>query len=327
MAKLQKQFEKFHDEIKLDAENEILRARRDTLLDRIRNHLRANGRPGFDPLLQGSYAMHVGVKPVGNDDVDIDVGLRFGIRPEDYTATEVRGWILEAVQGHTKRVEDRGPCVRVVYDDEYHVDLVVYANWTGYGQERFRLAHRKRGWVDADPKGLLAYVEAARGRFKGTEDSATQTDQMRRVIRYLKRWNDLRIRGESDQKPCGLVFVLMCTDRLLPATDIVGDPDDLVALRDLGAQAGGVPGRIIVKKPTPEHEDLLARLSDRSMEQLKAAFIELAHELESARRIADTSRAAELIEAVLGVDFPIPPRAATAIATGSPAIVTSSSSA
>src|SRR4051794_29827650 len=62
MAKLQRYFEQFHEKIRADYDmNKTLREKKDIILNRIRKHLKENGRPSFDELLQGSYRMGTGV--------------------------------------------------------------------------------------------------------------------------------------------------------------------------------------------------------------------------------------------------------------------------
>jgi hypothetical protein len=194
MADIQKQFETFHGEIRMDYErNSELAEKRDVVLNKIAASLKKNGRPGFTQLLQGSYKMKTGVKPLRGFECDIDVGLRF-VLDKSVTATEVRGWVLEAIGEHTNSVESKRPCIRVRYSAGYHLDLVIYAWEERAGlPDIYRFAHKDRGWVDADPPTLLKHVADAAKRFAGTEDS-TGIDQLRRVIRYLKRWDDGRSR-------------------------------------------------------------------------------------------------------------------------------------
>ncbi|MGJ3502445.1 hypothetical protein, partial [Piscirickettsia salmonis] len=78
MAKLQKEFLQFHDEIKLGTydENQTLRDKRDLLVDELKEKLKDEQLPGTDQKLtftkmdQGSYAMNTGIKP-DSDDYDI----------------------------------------------------------------------------------------------------------------------------------------------------------------------------------------------------------------------------------------------------------------
>jgi hypothetical protein len=331
MANVQKYFEQFHDKIRADYEmNSTLREKKDTILKLLRKRLKEAERPSFDELLQGSYSIPVrtGVCPIAKLEYDIDVGLRFAFDDSAYRATEVRKWLLDAVDGHTHRVEEMGPCIRVGYADAYHVDLVSYANWVDDdGQERFRLAHRSKGWRPADPPALREYVKSARERFEGTEDSQTKTDQLRRIVRYLKRWYDVAIPEESDAKPSGLAFLLLAIERVAPTYSWDGISDDRAALASLANYATALSGRISICKPTPEYEDVFGKLSDDEMSEFKERFGEMADTLKQAANETDPVEACQALHNVFGDDFPVPEPEDTAKRTSAPAIVTSSSSA
>ena len=140
MADIQKYFEQFHVAIRTDYDiSQELRDKRDIVVDRVQRYLKQHSLPGCRVLLQGSYKMKTGVKPIANLEYDIDIGLRFDFRPEDYKAEDVRQWVYEAVKDHTNRCEDRGPCVRVVYEKGFHLDLVIYATWDEGATELYRL--------------------------------------------------------------------------------------------------------------------------------------------------------------------------------------------
>lgn len=326
MAHLQNQFETFHSDIRMGVENATLREKRDVITSRIRKYLVENDLPTFSELLQGSYAMHVGTRPPTGQEYDIDVGLRFPFADHEYSAEETRVWVYNAVKDHTDKVEAKGPCIRVTYAGGYHVDLVIYANWTdGAGNEHFRLAHKTEGWRPADPQALLQFVKETRAPFAGTEDSATGTDQFRRTVRYLKRWNDEHITGESEEKPSGLALLLLTAMHLRPTRDIAGYPDDLQALQEVASAGANTAGRIVATKPAPEYEDIFSRLSDEAMKALKERLASLSAALVTAAAEEDLTKACEGVACVLGQDFPVPE--GTAAKTSAPAIVTSSSSA
>ncbi|HXM49589.1 MAG TPA: nucleotidyltransferase [Pyrinomonadaceae bacterium] len=328
MANVQKYFEEFHKRIRVDYEmSSTLRDKRDKILNRVRKYLSDNGLPGFTEILQGSYKMKTGTIPIANLEYDIDVGLRFSIKATDYDAKTVRQWVFKAVDGHTQKVEEKGPCIRVTYADGYHVDLVIYACWQDdLGQNQCRLAHKTNGWREADPIGLIDHVKAARKPYEGTEDKATQTDQFRRVVRYQRRWIDEEIPFVSSSKPTGLAFVLLSIAKLRPTLSWMGLPDDRAALEALAKEVSLTIGRIVAKKPTPEYEDMFGCLSDEEMDSLKVRYDVMAKALREADEVTDPVEACEVLEKIFGDDFPIPEAEETAKKTYAPAIVTSSSS-
>jgi hypothetical protein len=328
MANVQKQFEAFHDTIRFDyGITSELAEKRDVIVKRIREYLKKNDLPSFTVLLQGSYKMGMGVRPISDLEYDIDVGLRFSFNKDEYDAAAVRGWVLKAVEDHTKHVEDKGPCVRVCYEKGYHVDLVTYAvSEDVSGQEKYSLAHKSTGWKDADPPGLARFVEDVRRPYENTTDAATKTDQFRRVVRYLKRWSDIKLPGEPKPKPSGLALVLLCSTRLSPTT-VLNVPDDRRALENLAESVSFDEERITAFKPTPEYEDMFDRLNDGEMVKMKERFREMRDVLRAADAEPDPVLACKTLQTIFGDDFSVPSPEDTAQKTSGPAITTSSTSA
>jgi hypothetical protein len=334
MADVQGLFETFHSQIRTSYEiNDQLREKKDIIVERVKNHLGKMERPSCAELIQGSYKMSVGVLPVDGSEYDIDVGLRFSFDESSHSAEEVRSWVFDAVDGHTQQVDEKAPCIRVTYSDGYHVDLVCYCRWEdANGTEHYRLARRSTGWRPADPQGLVDFVIDWRKPFEGTEDSKTKTDQFRRAVRYLKRWNDLRMPGESDNKPSGLALILLTRESLThPCVTWDGVPDDCLALELVASAAGSRLGRISASKPTPEFEEMFSRISDKAMQDLKANFRTLADALAEARNAKDAEAACKILRREFGPDFPCPDgdggSRASVHRTAAPAVVPSTSSA
>src|SRR6266849_3600286 len=109
MAKIQKQFEQFHEAIKLRHydENAELREKRDRVLKRLKEGMekrfaeKGEEPPKFTTFNQGSYAMGTGTKPLDRD-YDIDVGVCFEIAKADYDPVEVKEWVYDALKDHTQ---------------------------------------------------------------------------------------------------------------------------------------------------------------------------------------------------------------------------------
>lgn len=334
MANVQTQFEEFHEKIRTYYEiNKTLREKKDIIVARVKKHLEQNGRPQCTEFIQGSYKMKVGICAVKGLEYDIDVGLRFSFDETKYTAKTVRGWVFEAVDGHTENVEEKPSCIRVTYADGYHVDLVTYAWWDdALGKEQHRLAHGSKGWRPADPPALVQHVVDARKPFADSKDAATDTDQFRRVVRGLKRWNDKAMPFESKEKPSGIALVLLTEKHLKsPQKTWDGVIDDRAALEQIAQAAESTLGRISINKPTPEYEDIFAGISDSGMTDLKKRFGELRKALVDAKNASDVKTACKRLREVFGDDFPVPESDGgpkdTVRKTSAPAVISSASSA
>lgn len=301
---IQKLFSNFHKEIRVE-NNDDLRDKRDILVSKIRDSLKKAGDPLPESINQGSYIYGVGIKPVGDVEHDIDVGLEFSIKSSACEAKTVRKWVYTAVADHTNNVEDRGPCIRVRYVAGYHVDLVVYAKHKDNEDiENHQIARKDNSWKPTEPKKLKAYIFDARKSFSDTKDSSG-SDQLQRVTRYLKRWNDLEHPSDSPDKPFGLATLLLVIKYLNgPVLDSSGESDDLGALIKVSQAVTRIPGRIVITKPTQEFEDVFEKLSAKAMDHLKQRFTELLDALESARGQGSDEAAAQILRTQFGDDFP-----------------------
>ncbi|MGH2530927.1 MAG: cyclic GMP-AMP synthase DncV-like nucleotidyltransferase [Thermomicrobiales bacterium] len=352
MANIQRQFEQFHETIKLKrfGENEILREKRDIirkkLKDRLPDVFAAHGEacPTFRFRDQGSYEMDTGVKPL-NDDYDIDQGLYFAVGTDAYPDPVVlKRRVREALTGHTKDVRIRRSCVTIFYQREgepiYHVDVAVYADGSHEADGKARLAKGRessetehRIWEISNPQALTEKIE---GRFAGNDRA-----QFRRVVRSLKRWSDKSFPKDGNAAPLGIgLTVAAYYDLQCAYTDVIaGKPDDLRALRDLVRAILGrfvITGfdwstlrpirRLSVKLPVEPYTDLFARMSDKQMVEFEDKLKRLRDALDAASSVVDPVEACQELQKVFGKDFPVPAPEDTA-RRHAPAIVSSSSSA
>ncbi|HAT1700351.1 TPA: nucleotidyltransferase [Legionella pneumophila] len=262
--------ERFHKKIKVNTEE--LREKREILVEKIKLSLKNLNHPICSVINQGSYIYGVGTKPVGKQEYDIDVGLVFPIKAIDHDPILVRNWVYDAIKNHTTNVENRGPCIRVRYANGYHVDLVIYAQYyDDINQDNYQLAKADNTWSETNPKDLKKYIENARQNFVLTKDD-TGADQIQRITRYLKRWNDIDIPEDSPNKPTGLAMLLLVIEYLTSPCISNNESDDIAALTLIAQKITQLPDRISIYKPTPPYEDLFKKLNKEAMIRLKNRF-------------------------------------------------------
>lgn len=351
MADLQKQFEEFHERIKLDDENEILREKREILIKKLRTRLKETFEakdkvpPTFTHFNKGGYAMHLGVVPLDGD-YDIDVGLEFDISKDSYPdPVTVKEWVYDALVGHTDDVKIKKPCVTVQYhlNEEpcYHVDFAIYAH-DRYQSSDLYLARGKptsapadKYWQLDDPKGLIRLVQ---------ERHADEDDrcQFRRCIRDLKRWKDNKFSHEGHSAPIGIGITIAAFYWFSPEYTVV-DPfqnkrryNDLSALRKLVSlmianfrlvqHEGEWAERLVVTVPVQPYSDLFEKMTNVQMGGFKEKLEALLAVLEEAEKEADPVVACKKLQKQFGDDFPVPEVKETAQVRG-PAIISSGNSA
>ncbi|WP_339284017.1 nucleotidyltransferase [Oceanobacillus sp. FSL K6-3682] len=338
-----KQFNKFHDNIRLLEENEVLKEKRDIIINTIKNNLPKETSKSFTIFTQGSYAMHTGIKPLDND-YDIDVGLYFDISKEDIKPVQAKQWILNAVEGHTKDVKMKNPCITVAYAAGYHVDITVYAAENADG--KVYLAKGKptsngedKCWEESNPKDLIKEI---RDHLSDSEDRK----QFRRIIRYLKRWKDEKlIKGNG--RPTGIALTSCAYNWFAVEKDVdpfsgdrtYKDLDALIALirqmingfsseveRDENGELNTFY-RLKVELPVEPYSDLFEKMSNKQMNTFKQKLERLLESLEEARSKEDPTDAAEILQKQFGKDFPVSPRPTTGKRATQKAVIPSSESA
>jgi hypothetical protein len=222
MADIQKQFEEFHDEIKLKRfkENKELREKRDIITNKIKKGVKTKFEemekdvPNLEFIDQGSYAVDLGILPKDND-YDIDEGVIFDLYKEDYTdSLQLKKIIRDILENHTNTPPKiKNPCVTITYslDDEpaYHVDLPVYIKskydenlYLAWGKE---FANKEnKYWDPADPEGLNDHIKNS-----FTDDAKKQ---FKRIVRYMKKWKDVCFDSSGNSRPPSVGITLGAVD-------------------------------------------------------------------------------------------------------------------
>lgn len=325
---LQTAFTNFHDIIKLSDidENATLREKRDILLNKLKAKISSEAAP-YTHFNQGSYAMNTGINP-DDDDFDIDVGLKFKVDKNDYPdPTVLKKWIRDALEGHTKSVEIRKPCVTVKYQRDgesiYHVDFAIYAAANTDG--KMYLARGKefsdeenKFWEESDPQELIRLV---REKFDGSD-----AKQFRRSIRYLKKWKDQKFDSEGHAAPTGIALTVLAYNHFSPnyVEDVFNNNrrsyNDYAAFQALVKcirrdfvmkldDDNNICYSICANMLTPPYNDLFEKMT---LKQKTAFYHEVVKMDEILDEVADKisderplSEQCELLQNLFGPDFPV----------------------
>ncbi|MDM5196530.1 nucleotidyltransferase [Fictibacillus enclensis] len=342
MAGCQTQFNAFHDTIKLKEEDEILRSKRDIILEKIKEKLKDETSYPFEVFNQGSYAMRTGIKPLDSD-YDIDMGLYFVMSKDDVDPITAKNWIYNALKDHTKSVKIKNPCVTVSYEDGYHVDVTVYAANNPDG--KVYLAKGKptscaedKKWDESNPKDLIQEV---REHLTDEEDRK----QFRRVVRYLKRWKDVNF-SSVNGKPTGIALT-SCAYHWLTIQKDTNAFSGCSTYRDLDAlfklvvsmnnyyvlEYVEVDGqyqlmpRLRVNLPVEPRPELFEKMTPKQMKTFKEKLESFLTALQTAIYEPDPTDAAEILRKQFGDDFPVPPKPSTGKKAMAAAVIPSSESA
>lgn len=323
---LQKQFENFFNEIKIDTETATLIEKRKVLQDDIEdklpgilgNHDIELNKSDIRMIDQGSYKYNTTIK---SDVVDRDVAVMIPLDiAENSDPREIKGYLKDAITIPQRTVEIKEPCVRASYHRngvEYlHIDLPLYAKNNGIVYlARGKVTSSNYSWENADPDGLNEYLcKHINGH-----------DQLRRIICYFKKWkNEKYANASSDhQVPPSIGLTLLACTCFLRQVDINGKDDDLKALKitlekikDKFSCSYDEDGNIISANidcylPVTPYSDVFQKMRDSSSEYLLIFYKRLStavDKLINALNCDNEHDAALYVQAVLGEDFEVPDR-------------------
>jgi len=232
-----KEMMKFLEEkVRLSKEDKSeLKDYRDTNLTILKNGLIKNNNPMYKKAInQGSYAMDT-INQDKDNDYDIDVGIIFekedlkGSQGADISALDARKMVCDAMQDDKFKKQPKvlKNCVRVYYNDGYHVDMPVYRRYENENGDLI-LELASSDWEESDPESITSWYNDA-----VIEQSPDETNgrQMRRVTRLIKKWAKSR---DSWSMPSGFMISILVDERYVDNLDRDDDSlyQTLKAIRD-----------------------------------------------------------------------------------------------
>ncbi len=267
---------------------------RDALRTKISNKFSEKGRNKPKYCTQGSYAMKTAVMPLDGDEFDLDNGIYlqgYSTMQLTWPSTQsVHSWVKEAVNGHTSNPPvDKNTCVRVVYEDKYHIDLPIYIMGKDvYNDDVAYLAHKSKGWIKSDPKAFTNWFQSYVNE---------NGQQIRRLVKYLKAWKDYK---GIDIKGMALT-ILVCRN-----FSLTENRDDISLLDTVTNIIDFLEEDFHCYKPvTPTDEDLFSNTSETSRNSILNGLNYLKRKLDTAiYEEKNEKEATDIIEKLFGDRFP-----------------------
>ncbi|EOV6590261.1 CBASS cGAMP synthase [Listeria monocytogenes] len=293
MNDLSNLFREFNDKISLTPSyKEKIRRARDAIRNKINNKFEKENLKKPKHHTQGSYTMHTAIMPLENEDFDLDNGIYlqdYGEDKEEWPSVqEVHKLIVEAIDGHTKDIIDKNTCVRVVYQDNYHIDLPIYLmGEDDENNEVAFLAHKIDGWIISDPKAFRNWFNDA---VKNSEDQT-----LRRIVKYFKHW----IHQNKIDLP-GITITILASKHFL-----IKDDDAQTLLEVTTSILDELEENFTCFKPVrPTDEDLLSKIGFNQRVSILNSLRELKDKLSEALFDCENQKDSSIIlRGLFGVKF------------------------
>lgn len=196
------------------SERTNMRDRRNANRERLKSRLKTEEKPVPQEFIkQGSYAMMTMVQDASND-YDIDDGVYFtqaalkGPNGGDKTARDARQMVCDALadERFNNQPVVKKNCVRIFYNDGYHVDMPVYR--IRESDEDYELASGS-DWVHSRAADVEEWFNNA-NQTKSPDESNGR--QFRRIVRMLKKFAKSRESWKS-QTASGFSITILAEEQ------------------------------------------------------------------------------------------------------------------
>lgn len=286
MANCNKLFLDFNDKLKLTS-SKIARMKtaRENIKTKIAEYFKDKSKYSFTGTwIQGSYKMDTIIR--ANDDTcDMDLGVYFRTVDSEVTAVTVMDQVFKAVENITTTTPSKkSKCIRVIYQDDFHIDIPVY-HYNTNEHNHPRLATRYNGWEESDPKDFYDWFNK----------QSTDLPQLKRVIKYLKAWSD----HKKGKFPSGLAFTIWAVKHLE-----VNERDDIALYELLKKIKNDISYSWYLKMPVTPFDDVCKKLNDDQKSNFKDALEDFIKDAKDAIDSKNQLAASKLWQNHLGSRFP-----------------------
>lgn len=297
----------FHDDRVFvnEANLSVARQRRQANRDRLERGLKKDEEPcPQNYVVQGSYAMGTMVQSEVESS-DIDDGAVFdrealkGARGGDRTPGDAKEVVRKALAVENKFItppEVRGNCVRVYYNDGFHVDIPVYRTYEEQGVTYKELASTGAQWKTSAPEDITNWFNQEVND-KSPDDKNGR--QMRRVVRLIKFWSKSRA---SWKMPSGFIISVLVDEAY--RYNGWSDRDDLALLAVMRSIRNRLQYNEKVLRPVNPMEEIT---NDQTYGRVRAMRDELASAIDELSKIeradCDELMALKALKKIFNTDF------------------------
>lgn len=290
MADLNKQFQVYKSNISVsDSKETSLRTSRDNIRETIKDYFSEElsiAKPKF--WQQGSFSFRTMIKPM-EEEIDVDDGVYLQHLPMNKSewpkTNEIRQLLLDAVKNITYSMpEDKSNCVRVIYKNDYHIDLPIYAE----SNEVYYLSTYSKieGWMPSDPKAFKDWFYN-RKKILGT--------QLQPCIKYLKAWGDF-----VSCDLTGIMYTILSAEHLYAKED----RDDICLVKTVENIVNHLTLIRSIKRPVTPFENLIEGWSKSKLDRVISQLEKLKDKGNNALNESNDEKANEIWQSLLGDRFP-----------------------
>ena len=209
---------------------------------------------------QGSIAIGTTVKPIGQDEYDLD----FVCEKEDVNPFDLFTLIKKHLKGnghYSSLVEEKKRCVRLNYKENFHLDILpACSNKESLSQTGILIPDKElRSLLPSDPKGYASWFWKKSTQVYRMDkeiealpqyQQARQKDHLQCIVQLMKRHRDIFFKSQPEDSPASIIITTLCGNYYINQGSIL---DDMISI------VGTVKGNPTTKVYNPvDSQELLS---------------------------------------------------------------------
>lgn len=221
---------------------------------------------------------------------DVDRGVYFE-QDVKFAAETVQSYVKEAVMNITvDQAEHRKKCIRVLYRNQYNVDIPVFKKVPGDLYPK--LAVKGEGWRNEDVDGLKSWLLAQKAK--------SNDGQLIHLIMYMKRWaNEIEV-AERHKMPSGIALTVWACENFRP----IANRDDIAFCETLKSLVSSLFTGVSCRLPKEPFDNLVLNLDNMQRSKFFDSLKALRDDAERALTTPNQLLSSKLWAKHLGDKFP-----------------------
>ncbi len=225
---------------------------------------------------QGSKRIGTTVKPIKNEDFDLDTVLHIYDLYSNYTPTQIYNALVRVIEsdGYYKSIyEKKDRCVRLNYKSDFHMDILPACMENIYDKKKIAIPEKKlQSWSSGNPKGFSEWFLEIANRVQSsmlrtfTKDlmeakveSEPLPDELyiktplQRSVQLIKRYRDIYYQNR-DYKVSSIVLTTLMA-RFYNGEESIFDAIDNITSKIKNGYLDAVKSNLKFKVLNPTNED------------------------------------------------------------------------
>lgn len=176
----------------------------------------------FELYPQGSVKIETTVKPIANNEFDLDVVVHLKIDWTKFKPNKIYNElkrVLEASGNHKDLIELKNRCIRLNYSGDYHMDILPGCQEYSHDNNKLRIPDKEQGdWASSNPRGYsewflsranmvkLTLLEKAYSLEKLPGDDFSKKKPLQRAVQLIKVYRDKYFEKKQDKATSSIIL-------------------------------------------------------------------------------------------------------------------------